>query len=342
MAEFDFNLDNVKEEDNKAQETPQTTEDNFFDSSNEFTETEECENDTLNDKNQMQDAQQQVQPPSGVRYTSVVEVEVEISEEKAPIIILFGPKASGKTMTLVRLARYLHNKQQGRYTVQPKKDFRKGEDIIYKEFCDSFEKLLNSANPAMGTRNLEFMLLQVSDKYGNAICQLLEAPGELYFDPRNPKAEFSKFLNKINNAPNRKLWLVFLEPDWEDEPIRNAYVERIRVLKTRKNHRDEIVFIGNKVDKTNFVIANDKVNSVGFRNMLSSLQGGGQYKGLFNTFREDRPIIRWFKPYSCDFVPFQTGYYEKASNGKTYFIEGSDEHPKQLWNMILKKIGRKQ
>ncbi len=334
MADFNFNLEENPEEPNNREDNHSASE-------------QEIANENINeDYSRIEDSESEeeyieTEQPKNVHYSAVADVPVTISDTSTPIVVLFGPKNCGKTMTLVRLAHFLHNTQGGEYSIKPIKNFRPSFDATYEKFCDSFFTLLDSGEAAMATKNLEFMLLKIGGKNGNPICQILEAPGELYFDPKKPKQEFSRFLEEINHSPNRKLWLIFLEPDWKSDSTQKAYVSRIKDLKREKKFRDEIVFVGNKVDTTDFILSNGKVNTDGFREFLSSQNGDGQYPGLFNSFKETRPIIRWFKPYACDFVPFQTGTYHIGSHGKKYFTKGSNEYPKQLWRIILKKIGRR-
>lgn len=44
---------------------------------------------------------------TGVDYSDPNDVMVTISDLKTPLVILFGPPSCGKTMTLIRLSRYL-------------------------------------------------------------------------------------------------------------------------------------------------------------------------------------------------------------------------------------------
>ena len=62
---------------------------------------------------------------------AIDEDDIKIGDKRAPIIMLFGPPTSGKSMTLVRLARYL--RKQG-YTVKADPTFK--SDNAYKARCD--------------------------------------------------------------------------------------------------------------------------------------------------------------------------------------------------------------
>ena len=52
-------------------------------------------------------------------------ITVTIADHDTPIVVLYGPPACGKTMTLVRLARYLKDKG---YQVVPDNSFRDSQD----------------------------------------------------------------------------------------------------------------------------------------------------------------------------------------------------------------------
>ena len=72
-------------------------------------------------------------------------IKVTIADYKTPLVILFGPPACGKTMTLVRLTRYLQSKG---YAVQPITSFRPTYDKNYSEMCDNFDSMINSDDAA--------------------------------------------------------------------------------------------------------------------------------------------------------------------------------------------------
>ena len=127
-------------------------------------------------------------------------IAVTIADKETPIVVLFGPAACGKTMTLVRLTRFLQ--EQG-YSVSPVKSFRPAKDAHYAKMCEEYNTLVYSNNAADSTDMISFMLLEVLDSTGKRVCQILEAPGEYYFSPDKPKAPFPAYANTIKNSKNR-------------------------------------------------------------------------------------------------------------------------------------------
>ena len=170
-------------------------------------------------------------------------IKVTIADYKTPLIILFGAPSCGKTMTLVRLTRYLQSKG---YTVQPETSFRPSYDTNYKTMCDNFDLMINSEDAAQSTSKISFMLVQVMQK-GRPLCQILEGPGEYYFNPGDPKAAFPRYVNAIINSNNRKIWAIMLEPDSTNNRMdveeRKNYVNKIHKLKSKIRPQDKIMFV---------------------------------------------------------------------------------------------------
>lgn len=180
------------------------------------------------------------------------------------------------------------------------------------------------------------MLVMVS-KGGRPICQILEGPGEYYFNPRRPKEEFPAYVNTIINSDNRKIWAIMLEPDGTNSDMghvdRRNFVSKIHMLKQRIRSRDKVVFIYNKIDATPYVISPGQVKLGLARTSASQL-----YEDIFVPFSNENPITRFWQPHKFDFVAFQTGTYTRTLGNSVTFQEGPAEYPRQLWNLILKRV----
>ncbi len=255
-------------------------------------------------------------------------INVNIADKDTPLVILFGPPNCGKTMTLIRLTRYL--KKEG-YVISPIRTFRPSNDKNYQKRCDEYDSKVSLDNAAESTALTDFMLIEIL-KNGKRLCQILEAPGEGFFDPMEPKRPFRNYVNTIINSNNRKIWCIMVEPDWGNMSDRIDYVSRIHLLKTKMRLHDKIIFIFNKIDKTNFIISPGHVNLRQAHRDIENL-----YPGIFAPFRNMNPITRFFSEGRYDFIPFQTGDFTKSITDLTY-QEGPREYPAKLWNTIIKRI----
>ena len=283
------------------------------------------------------DGNQNIKGLSKAEYNDPNQIRVTIADGDAPLIILFGPPACGKTMTLVRLARYLNKRG---YTISPIRTFRPNDDQNYAEICkpENFNRIINSPDAANSTANISFMLVEVI-KDGKRLCQILESPGEHLFNPNKPSEPFPSYVNTIIHSNNRKLWAIMVEPDWRNDVDRINYVTRINELSTRMDVRDKTLFIFNKIDKTNFTRKKGQINIPQARAEITYL-----YPGIFEMFRNQNPISKLWKDYLCGFVPFQTGTYTPTtkmdSRGNVVFNyqEGADYYPQILWEQIRRSI----
>lgn len=260
-------------------------------------------------------------------------ITINIADKQTPLIILFGSPSCGKTMTLVRLTRFLRT--QG-YTVTPVTSFRPAYDDNYKQMCDSFDFMINKEEAANSTARINFMLVKVS-RNGNPVCQILEGPGEYYFHPEKPTAPFPRYVNAIINSSSRKIWTIMVEPDRTnprmDLTARTFYANKIQKLKSSLSPRDKIVFLYNKIDATDFIISPGVV-----KEKLAMKDAADMYPGIFTPFLNQIPILKFFKPYNFDFISFHTGDYTEAADGTLMFTAGHDNYPRNLWSILLKRI----
>ena len=258
---------------------------------------------------------------------------VVITDHNAPMVILLGPPSCGKTMTLVRLTRFL----SGTYDFMPDQAFRNSTDSEFNELCKNFNAAVGADKAADGTKYIDFMLLRVNERRnGRTICQFVESPGEFLFNPQNPTAQFPAYLHQIIASNNRKIWLIFLEPGMSQED-RFAYVKKIQDLRSVIDSRDRIIFVENKVDlpaTSSFVLSPTNINMDGLFRYVDGL-----YPQLFKSFTV-KGIFGSKARY--DFTAFQTGTYVEGqdANGKPYksFQAGHDSHPSRLWQIIYKRI----
>lgn len=265
-------------------------------------------------------------------------INVTIPDQSTPIVVLFGPPQSGKTMTMIRMAEYLCDSSRG-YSVAPVNTFRASYDTNYAKNCREFNSMINSIWAAKKSEGLDFMLLNVS-RGGNPIVQILEAPGEHYYDPNDPNEPRRTFLPYITNviqSRNRIIWVYITEPNWKDAPDRRRYAQKIASMKRLISPRDESIILFNKVDQTQLF---DEYGRVNLHQVERTVDG--LYPGLFNSFRNLNPITSLWRPYRCTLVPFVTGSYDEVPVEGVMtkrYTQGPDAYPEKLW-AVIKNIVR--
>lgn len=256
-------------------------------------------------------------------------IHVVISDP-SPIVIMFGPGQSGKTMTLVRLTRWL--KQNG-YKVEPDRTFRPSNSTTYQEMCDSFHENVNSNYAAKRTKQLNFMLIKVMNKYGEPICQILEAPGEHYFDEDHPKRDFPLYINNILPLPNPKTWMFIVESNWKDASDRQNYADKIKEMQSRISFKDRVIFTCHKADIQTSLFDRGVPNvKQFFKNIYH------QYPGIFTKYENRNPISRLWRKYNFDFVVFSAGFFNDTIEGGKSYAQSNDMYPANLWKAIIKTV----
>lgn len=256
-------------------------------------------------------------------------IKVTISDP-CPIVILFGAKTSGKTMTLIRLTRYL--RIQG-YRVEPDRVFRSSNSRSYRKMCDKFDETVTNDNAAGGTSMIGFMLVTVRDGNGNPICQILEAPGEHYFDEENRSNPFPRYINEILTMQNRRTWVFIVERNWKDSSVRNAYAEKIISMQDIMPSSDKVIFTCHKADLSRGLFKSGQPIVKQFFNDIKN-----QYPGIFSRYKNSNPITSIWKQYNFDFVVFSSGIFNELQNGGQSFTPSQDFYPEMLWEKIKNAV----
>ena len=267
--------------------------------------------------------------------TNPNDITVQVSDPRAPIILLFGAPSSGKTMTLVRLSRYLRKKG---FSVSVDPLFVTSRNVWeYAENSAKFNEMLSTTTALPGTGRNDFLFIKICDNRGKLICQILEGAGEDYFpSSRTNRAQtpFPSYMTGIFNSGNKKVLMFLTEPNWNVDQIdREEYVQRIKYCKNQffNSKRDKSIILYNKIDHlTEFVYGPGQVH---VKNAMSYCNN--EYQGLFQIFRNTSPLP-WVNKYTCKFVPFSTGVFGETTMGQYgHYDISHDSYPYNLWNTIM-------
>lgn len=262
-------------------------------------------------------------------------IQVTIQNRQVPIVVLFGPPTCGKTMTLIRLSNWLINHG---YSVRPETSFRPHDDKFFERMCDEFPDMISTMTAADSTPQISFMLAEVS-KNGYPVCQILEAPGEHFFDLDRPLRPVPTYINAIvSSLSNPKIWCVFLEPNQTNRKMtvqkQQQYVQRIREFRSKMQRRDKVIMVYNKVDADY-----ELTPRLGEVNRGATLNKARiSYPNLFELFRNENPITKMWRSYNCEFVPYSNGSFNEVEEGNAVYTPGPDIYPALLWRSILRYI----
>ncbi len=282
-------------------------------------------------------------PPTPPTVNDPFSIKVTITDTSTPIIILFGAGASGKTMTLVRLTRWL---TANGYQVDPDRNFRSSGSAQYEQMCNLFMDMVNSDYAADRTHLCNFMLIKVRNHYGEPICQILEAPGEHYFDYKNPRKQFPPYITTIRNSSNPKTWMFIVEKDWAPTPnpgdsnatldfpeIRRKYAEKVQEMENSIRPTDKVIFTCHKADLHPGLFVAGRPNAPQFFREVDE-----QYPGIFSRYKNRNLITRLWRKYNFDFVIFSAGSFNNTYEGGQFYSQSEDQYPASLWKAIMKTV----
>ncbi len=256
-------------------------------------------------------------------------ISVTIPDTETPIVVFFGSQASGKTLALLRLIRFLESGSQG-YTVEPEYVFRPKTDKHYEKMCRELKNMAYSQYAPGGTDIISFMLIKVLDQGSHPVCQILEAPGEHYFDGTS-NLDFPTYIHTISQVPNRKIWVFFVEQDWgTDANERNMYAQKICSMQNMIMPNDKIIFLYNKCDrKPKQYLPNKHPKVEAFFNNIQN-----QYPNIFAKYTRQGIASFFFGKYDFQQVCFSSGTFTRTADKKEIWIPGKDFYCQDLWNLI--------
>lgn len=262
-----------------------------------------------------------------------------IVNQTVPIVVFVGPPSSGKSMILVRLAKFLRS--QG-YTVTTDPTFL--NTAQYQKDCKEFERCLTTTTALQGT--VKFLLVNIY-KDGEEVAKLLEAPGEDFYttDPAKTRAGkndmIEPYLQAIMASRNIKSYVMLLDLDSDtsfrrDGNHRESYEQRIlkHFYGNINKNRDRVVLLYNKIDETPFGDIN------GCSNPSGALRDARMY---YPAWFSSMKITKWgmvtvdnftFKTFCTGMFAVQTDDF--GNKYKTYTI-ADDKYPRELWKEIISK-----
>lgn len=265
-------------------------------------------------------------------------ITVHVTDQTAPIVLLFGAPSSGKTMTLVRLGKYLHNKG---YKLIVDYNFCRNA-WEYGVNANRFNEMLGTTKALKGTNRNDFLFIKIVNAQGGTVCQILEGAGEDYFPSHKinninrANIPFPNYMATVFAGNNKKVWAFLVEPNWAvDYNDKQEYENRIEFCKRQHSGgNDKFIILYNKVDIMPFAINNQTVNK-----KYAMQACNNEYRGLFHIFKNPSPWP-FSSKYVCEFMPFSTGTYGLVANEEELanYTPSNDAYPEALWNMILKCI----
>ena len=251
-------------------------------------------------------------------------ITVTIPDPDTPIVVLFGAPSSGKTMALLRMIRFFDKKS---YSIEPVAVFRPKSDKHYEKMCAGLKTMAYSKYSPGATDIISFMLVKIYNQ-GRPICQILEAPGEHYFDGSN-NSSFPTYIQTLMGTVNRKIWIFFVQKDWgADANERELYKQAIHNV--RIGERDEVVFLFNQADRFLHLYINGHPNKEAFSREINQ-----QYTNIFQPYQNTGIKKTLYGRDNFKTVCFSSGSFTLTSEKKEVWIPGDDDwYCQALWNAL--------
>jgi len=247
---------------------------------------------------------------------------LSVNNIAGPAVVFVGPKESGKTTALLRLARYIGQKEE--CIVGPNRNFR--SDPQYQKVVEFFlDSLHNSDWAPRGNAPIDFITVDVSKK-GKPVCQFLEAPGEHYFDSSNPyDITFVPYLNRLfsNRRINKTMVFFFWDGMLDNKNLVPYSTRLCNILNKLDPKYDDVIIVQNKVDKNPELFQGPFPNIKSVKNKLTN---NPDFTTFFQTLKDRR--------LQTQFVAFSSGDFQVLDDGRQRCTESMEDYPRNLWNAL--------
>lgn len=248
-----------------------------------------------------------------------LDASIRILDNQTPVVILIGPPESGKTMLMLRMARFLESKGM---TVVPDCNLRSHEDETYIRLCNIFRSIEYSVSH-QGAGYIDLMLIKVMDSHGATVLQIIEIPGyELTNEHQGPYRDI--WFEQINTISNNKTWVFFLEQGWgQDQKDRDVYARNLCDIRSIVSAKDSFVYLFNKVDRecSLYDRYGRPCKALFFKQIM--LQYPEVFKGLTKN--------------NVTYVCFSSGVFHRNKEGMEFWTCGYDWYCSELWNAITNR-----
>ena len=249
--------------------------------------------------------------------------EVITGRLRGRVVIFVGPREVGKTVTLMRLIKYI--KEKHRIRVELNKDFRNGN-----QYCNAFEEFKNGLvhcdfSPER-TGEMNFLVLDAF-KDNRLHCRFLEAPGEAYFVPGQPHDEhFSAYLLDILNQDIHKVFVFFFtDAMFRNDTDAEAYSTSLSHMVERMERKnDDVIILYNKCDTRRQFYNGNKPKVREFKGLLHDNKN---YTKFFNSLKDSQIRLK--------FIPYSNGEFRGIPNrDQQRWVHSEDFYPQTLWRSI--------
>ncbi len=265
-----------------------------------------------------------------------------LGDSSAPIVMMFGPANSGKTVALLRLARYLDT-----IGMEIVADVNFRADAYYEHvLVPDFQQRLADSQPDRPANNTDpvFIALDVREKgvRDGRICKFIEVPGEHLFEIEKTAANqvLPAYIEEIFRSNARKIVLFMVPlPSAEsseagalsDSQFREFCDHVVRVIENKLSiASDDFIFVVSKADMQRDKLKSEvSANVSAFRKALMAREGFSRVAESLR--RANRDLI---------VVPYSAGTISQSVPGKPdMLIYSKPPWPAALWREIRSSIG---